>query len=123
MLTRYASNKSCLALTTAVRAFKDAREGIELVSSASDAATRSKVSLAQVCDECGVRSALVATAVLQSKYKTPLEARTTYANEKPILHQVRVFADVVRIVGLPQGSVQGIARAQDTEMRNRKLTP
>ena len=107
-----------------MRAFKDAREGIELVSGASDAATRSKVSLAQVRDECGVRSALVATAVLQSKYKTPLEARTTYANEKPILtNQVRVFADVVRIVGLPQGSVQGIARAQDTEMRNRKLTP
>ena len=48
LLTRYASNKSCLALTTAVRAFKDAREGIELVSGASDAATRSVYSLAQV---------------------------------------------------------------------------
>ena len=59
LLTRYASNKSCLALTAAVRAFKDAREGTELVSGASDAELRTAKSN-RLDDECGEPSRLSA---------------------------------------------------------------
>ena len=60
MLTRFASNKSSLALTAAVTAFKHAREGTELVSGASDAELRAAASVAQDGDECGEPSRLSA---------------------------------------------------------------
>ena len=73
LLTRYASNKSCLALTAAVRAFKDAREGTELVSGASDAELRTAKS-GRPSVLCGDRPRLRApTSSCPERHKTPLE--------------------------------------------------
>ena len=101
MLTRYASNKSCLALTAAVRAFKDAREGTELVSGASDAELRAAISGRPRCDETLTRPSFVPQQLFRASKGRPWSLEGGLARENRILDTVRVFTDLVQIVVLP----------------------